>query len=187
MSEGSIGDLGLVAAQQGKYRILLFYEDDFSASKVNRGILVLFLSGKHEDAEGDTKVYECPNPQCIGVLLPDHYDKGPMAICPRCHRTWLRTQLVGEMVYDATVDGWATHIERYMRALKMDCDIFLKRAKTGQSIIEADMIARHDPHGKDLLTKARKKEEALFTMGRIIAETSAGKPLHTAIRDFLLA
>ena len=187
MKDKDIGDLGLVPAEQGKYRILVFYMDNFSVSKKNRGILSLFLAGKELEADGDTKVYECPMPTCNGVLEPIHYDKGTFSTCPRCKRTFPRKKLVGEMVYDATAEGWAEHISRYIRSLEMDCDVFLKRAKTSQSMIEAEMTSRVDRKGSEMLTTSRKKEEALYTMGRIIQDTTAGQPLKSAIKSFLLA
>ena len=187
MKDKDIGDLGLVPAEQGKYRILVFYMDDFKASKKNRGILSLFLAGREFDSEGDVKVYECPVPTCNGVLEPMHYDKGTFATCPRCKRTVQRTKLVGEMLYDATADGWAGHIERYVRALNMNCDIFLKRSKTGQSIVAAEMTSRVSSEGNEMLKTARKKEEALYTMSRIVSDVTAGQALKDAIRSFLLA
>jgi hypothetical protein len=187
MKDKDIGDLGLVPAEQGKYRILVFYMDDFSAAKTNRGILSLFLAGREFEAEGDTKVYECPNPTCNGVLEPIHYDRGTFATCPSCKRTFPRKKLVGEMAYDGTADKWAEHIARYVRALEMNCDIFLKRAKTSQSMIEAEMTSRVDKKGAEMLKTSRRKEEALYTMARIVQDVTAGQPLQDAIRSFLLA
>jgi hypothetical protein len=70
----------------------------------------------------------------------------------------------------------------------MDCDLYLKRAKTGQSLIEAEMVARVDGNaGKELLATARKKEEALYTMFRIMQDVSTGRSLKDTIKAFLLA
>lgn len=91
------------------------------------------------------------------------------------------------MLYDATADGWAGHIERYVRALNMNCDIFLKRSKTGQSIVAAEMTSRVSSEGNEMLKTARKKEEALYTMSRIVSDVTAGQALKDAIRSFLLA
>lgn len=176
-------ELGLTLGKSGKYRLLLFFQGDFSRSKMNRGIMTLFLSGSPADAEGDIKVFECPNPTCNGVINP----VGDVGVCPRCRRAWPRKSLVGEMAYDATVDGWAKHIARYLRALNLDCDIYLKRAKDRQSIVEAEHVARRERRGGDLLDKARKREEALYVAGRIIQDVQSGQDLEKAIRAFLLA
>ena len=183
-------ELGLVLTRTARYRIYLFFMGDFSTKKVNRGLITLFLSGKSSgvDIDMDQKVYECPNEECIGVLEPKHYSTSGPAVCPRCHRAHRQEDLVGEMMYDATADNWAAHLERYARALQMDCDILLHRLKTKQSIIEADHISRKDSKtGAVLLENARKSEIAIYTMDRIIQDTSEGKSLKTAIRAFLLA
>jgi len=182
-------ELGLVISRTGKYRLCLFYLDSFSRSKSNRGIISVFLSGKSSgvDIDMDQKCYECPNELCNGLLEPRHYHVVGKAFCPKCHRGFPRTELVGEMIYDATVDGWAKHISRYIRALNMDCDVLLHRLKSSQSIIEADAKARTDPRAGKLLNASREAEEVLFTMQRMIDETSGGRSLESAIKAFLLA
>ena len=176
-------ELGLTLGRSGKYRLLLFFQDNFSRKRMNRGIISLFLSGSPNDAEGDVKIFECPGHRCTGVVDP----VGDLGTCPKCRRTWHRNQLIPEMAYDATVVGWSKHIARYLRALNMDCDIYIKRAKDKQSIIEAEQASRHSTKGGELLDKARRREEALYTAGRIIQDTSQGQDLEKAIRAFLLA
>ena len=177
-------ELGLTLGRSGKYRLLIFFQDSFSRDRMNRGIISLFLSGSPTDSEGDVKVFECPATRCTGVIDP----VGEIGVCPKCRRTWPRNELIPEMAYDATVDGWSKHISRYLRALHMDCDVYMKRAKDSQSIIEAEGIARHDTHiGGDLLKKARRREEALYTAGRIRQDTQQGQDLEKAIRGFLMA
>lgn len=177
-------ELGLTLGRSGKYRLLLFFQDNFSRKKMNRGIISLFLSGSPNDAEGDVKVFECPAPTCTGVVDP----VGEVGVCPKCRRSWPRGKLIPEMAYDATVDGWAKHISRYLRALNMDCDVYMKRAKDKQSIIEAENVSRHETHkGGAMLAKARQREEALYTAGRIIQDTQQGQDLEKAIAGFLLA
>jgi hypothetical protein len=176
-------ELGLTLGKSGKYRVLVFFKGDFSVRKKNWGIISLFLSGSPADAEGDMKVFACPNPRCNGVIDP----VGPIGVCPSCRRTWPRRQLVGEMAYKATVDKWADHLARYVRALKMDCDIYLKRAKENRSIVEAEMAARQSTSAGEQLTKARHREEALYTAARIIEDVQTGQSLENAIRGFLLA
>lgn len=187
--QDTMHELGLVLTKSARYRLHLFFLGDFSVNKPNRGLISLFMSGKSSgvDIDMDQKVYECPNEECIGVLEPQHYNSQGPAVCPRCHRAHKQDDLVGEMVYDATVDKWAGHLERYVRALDMDCDILLHRLKTKQSIIEADHAARQDTRAGQLLTEARKMEVALYNMDRMIQDTSQGRSLKTAIRAFLLA
>lgn len=183
-------ELGLVISRTGRYRVTLFFLGDFSAKKMNRGMISIFLSGKSSgvDIDMDQKCYECPNPQCTGLLEPKHYNIVGNAFCPKCHRGFKRSELVGEMVFDATVEGWSRHLERYIRALNMDCDLLLHRLKTNQSIIAADHAARDDTRAGKLLQEARKAEEALYTMQRMVDDTSDQKmSLQRAIRSFLLA
>ena len=181
------GELGLTLAKEGRYRIMLFFLGEFSASKENRGLISLFLSGAPYTTNMDLKVYECPNPQCSGVLEPKDYHRELPAVCPRCHRVFRQTELVGEMVYDATVDKWSKHLARYVRALGGDCDINLMRLTSGHNMIAAEAASRGDVRKGGKLDLSRQKEEALYTMKRMIDDTSKGKSLESAIRGFLLA
>jgi hypothetical protein len=69
----------------------------------------------------------------------------------------------------------------------MNCDINLQRLTSMQSIIAADMAAREKTSNGKLLDAARAKEEALYTMGRLVQDTSTGMTLEAAIKAFLLA
>jgi hypothetical protein len=182
-------ELGLTMGKMGKYRILLFFEDTFSKKKMNRGIITLFLSGSPTSGEGDVIIYECPNPQCTGLFHPNHYSvQSPTVSCPKCYKTFNKDKLVTMLSYDATVDGWAKHLERYMRAMNMDCDIYLKRAKDKTNFVEAaDRATKEGKVGADLLAKARQREDVLYTMGRIMEDTHGGQSLASALRGFLLA
>ena len=183
-------ELGLTMGKMGKYRILLFFEDTFSRKKKNRGIITLFLSGSPKSGEGDVIIYECPNPECTGLFHPNHYGvQCAMVRCPKCYKTFNKDELVTMVAFDATVDGWVKHLERYMNAMGMDCDIYLKRAKNRTNFVEAaDRATKEGKVGADLLKKARQREDALYTMGRIIEDTAGGKQsLQAAIKGFLLA
>lgn len=181
-------ELGLTLGRMGKYRVLLFFEDNFSASRVNRGIITMWLSGSPANAEGDTLLYECPGKDCATVLPPAVYNfDAPTMVCPQCMHTFHKDEMIPGMVYDATVDGWTRHLARYLRALEMDADVYLKRAKTGQSIVEAAARARAGRDGAALLDKARIREDALYTAGRIMQDVHSNRSLESALKGFLLA
>jgi len=177
-------ELGLTLGRSGKYRLLVMFKGDFSRTNKNLGIISLFLSGSPKDAEGDVKVFECPVAKCNGVIDP----VGGFGTCPLCKRTFPRTKLVGEMAYKTTVDKWAQHISRYLRALNMDCDIYLKRSKEDRDIIEAEHIARtNSGRGGELMNLARRRDEVLYTAGKIIQDTQNGQGVEKAVKAFLLA
>jgi hypothetical protein len=181
-------ELGLTLGRMGKYRVLLFFEDNFSASRMNRGIITMWLSGSPQNAEGDVLLYECPGKGCATVLPPGTYNFDmPTMVCPECLQTFHKDEMIPGMAYDATVDGWSRHLARYLRALEMDADIYIKRAKRGQSIIDAAAQARAGRAGAALLDQARIREDALYTAGRIIKDTHSNRSLESVIKAFLLA
>lgn len=176
-------ELGLTLGKSGKFRLLVLFKGDFSRDKKNLGIISLFLSGSPQDSEGDMKVFECPVANCNGVIDPI----GETGTCPLCKRTFHRKKLVGEMAYQVTVDKWAAVLARYCRALNMDCDIYLKRAKEDRDLIEADAMARQSTSAGALMDLARRRDEVLYTAGKILQDTHNGQNLEKAIKAFLLA
>ena len=195
---------------KAKYKIEIHFGKDRSSRgmKPTAGALLIWESGRRIHGGGDEKMYWCGYQDCGKPLSSDNFAY-MHAICPKCHREMfldpeakkrhmevLREenqpssgiedlpQVVGERFFKLTPGKIADLLVTTFNELERNADVYLKYHAL-------DM--RYDPKHetvKDLdnLDLARMRRVPLiYTLKRIIADTSAGADLRTRFLAMITA
>jgi len=169
----------IIRPQIAKYIIEVYFDSWFSVHKSNIGIISLWI----RTPAGLGKVYRCPR---CDELIPDRELGGDFVKCS-CGWIGFPRELVGETLFKLNIPKWAKKLAYFVRKMEVDADIILRRGKIPISIIEAEMVARENPKGGELLDKARKDEKAIYTKQALIKDLSSGMSMEDAIAAFLKA
>jgi hypothetical protein len=209
----TLEDLEKAKAEQAlkaKYKIELHFGKNRSTSgmKPTAGALLIWESGRRLHGGGDEKMYWCGYPDCGKPMSTDNFAY-MHAICPKCKREMFLDpearqkhidslvaenrrsdgleslpSVVGERFFKLAPTRIADLLVSTFNDLDRNADVYLKYHPL-------DM--RYDPKhetSKDLdnLDLARlRREPLIYTLKRIIADTSAGADLHARFLAMITA
>jgi hypothetical protein len=183
-------------------------EVHFGKNRVGRGLkaaqpfagaIALWVSGSKLHGGGDEKLYECPRPECEGLIHPEQLggapvrDKDtkemrevPVGHCGHCNSIWPAEKMCGERLIKLTEQDWAFAILKMFIRLKMDADIYLKFHPTDIRYQTAMEMARN--RGGEAIALAKKNRGlAIYPLKNIIKDTKHGAELYTQFRKFINA
>jgi hypothetical protein len=188
---------------RAKYRMEVFFQAKRSTWKPTIGIISFWLSGNKLHGGGDEKIYLCPGPvigkdgmsiACQNVL--ESYGRGRLQApdgtlmegihCYKCGRVWPVDKVIGERVFNVSMQGWANILVRYYALFNHDADIMLKYSP--DDIRTAAFKEQAFQKGGELLHSSRcKRAKGIYRLANIIKDTSTGSGLYDRFYAFLTA
>jgi len=175
-----------------KYKLEVLFNNERSAHKAFGGLVTWWESGSKLHGGGDSKMYMCPGKELAGngceALITSSVTGLNFLLCNACGGLWKGEQVHGEVYYRLPMQRWAEVILRWFTWLGMDVDIRLKYSK--DDIRTVAMKEQERQLGGELLRKARssnRRTGGIYTLERIIKDTSAGADLYGRILAFLKA
>ncbi len=211
-AKGAIERAGLqpASALKAQYKLEIHFGPDRSSlhHKLMAALVTIWESGKRLHGGGDEKMYWCGYDDCGKPFSTDYF--GYMhAVCPKCqrelhldpqsrqdHLDYLAREglqpngmdklpiVVGEKLMKQTPPNIAGFLTKAWHDLDGDADIYLKfhpkdmrfdKKNFGHEVIDRISTAR------------TKREPVIYTMSRILADTSAGKDLKSCILAMITA
>jgi len=113
------------------------------------------------------------------------------AICPVCFAGMIREDLPDAYMFRMPIGRVASRLVDLAHTLKLDTDIHLVRFPASHAMQAARAVWKDSGMnpGKysDALRKARKREDAFYSMANIVADTSTGADLAKRFQAFLEA
>lgn len=180
-----------VEKTKARYKIGLYFTGDRSARAPYKGFITLWTAG-NDVGDGDRSLYLCPQ-------LISHGDRvrpcnAPLeygmftsqgAVCAKCRRHTKRDDLTGQIFARLTTQHWTVLVTRVFGILGCNADISVSYFQTD---IRRE-TARTDERGtRDALTQHRQaRTEVVYTLARLIRDTSSGATVESAVRAFLEA
>lgn len=176
-----------------------FGKNRTSAGQPFAGAIAMWVSGSKLHGGGDEKLYECPRPDCEGLIHPSELGGGavrdkqtgemrevPVGYCGECGSVWPADKMTGERLVKLTEQNWAYAILQFFIKLNMDADIYLKFHPTDIRYQTAMEMARYQ--GGEALAVAKKNRGlAIYPLKNIIKDTKNGAELYTQFRKFINA
>lgn len=166
------------------------YKIEVHFGKVRRqaqavGLVSIFESGGTLEGEGDVKIYWCPGDSCGKPMFHSSHASG-VPFCEHCKQTWKGSELVGERFFRMSIADVAQLVEKTFRQLGGDADIYIHYHPTD---LRHAMLAFREEDLEVQLGQARagRQRPYVYTLARIIKDTSAGADLLKRIRAFLEA
>ena len=193
--EDRMRELDLILKAQKKpatFKLEVMFNDERSFHKPFGGTVTWWESGNKLHGGGDSKIYQCPgkvlsNNGCEGFLF-DSSNGLNFIVCSACGSLWKGEQVYGEVFYKLPMEKWADVLLSWFIKLGLDADIRLKYAQS--DIRSVAMQEQEKSMGGELLHKARndaRRQGGIYTLDRIIKDTSSGADLHGRILAFLKA
>jgi len=176
--------------KHAKYKIELFFGKARSLTKPTPGIISFWESGSKLHGGGDAKIYICPGKQ-LGInncsaIIPEAANINALHFCSACKRSWKGKEVIGEVVANLTMRGWAEALLYYYTHLDHNADIYLKHAY--EDIRTVAMLEQAKQKGGEYLNRVRRKRALhIYPLNRIITDTSAGADLLRRFYAFLTA
>ena len=180
----------LKTRKHAKYKIELFFGKARSMTKPTPGIISFWESGSKLHGGGDAKIYICPGKQ-LGInecnaIIPEVANVNALHFCSVCRRSWKGKEVIGEIVANLHMKGWAEALLYYYARLDHNADIYLKHAR--EDIRTVAMIEQAKQKGGEYLNRVRSKRALhIYPLNRIITDTSAGADLLGRFYAFLTA
>lgn len=180
----------LATEKKAKYKIELLFGKARSTARPTPGALSFWESGTKFHGGGDAKIYLCPGKAlgkstCEG-FIPDSSTGYGHLVCPACGTVWQGQQVIGEIFANLPMKKWAEVILKYYVRLGLNCDIYLKYARTD---IRAAAMAEQlkDLRGEKVNLVRSKRAMAIYPLRNILKDSSAGADLLGRFEAFLLA
>lgn len=193
--EARMKELDLILKSEKRratYKIEVVFNRERSFHRPFGGIVTWWESGNKLHGGGDTKLYLCPGKErkkngCEAPLNESAHS-GRFVICATCGSLWEPHELHGEVYYKLPMEKWADVLLSWFVKFGLDADIRLKYAVG--DIRSAAMKEQEKQHGGEILFKVRdaqKRAGGIYTLDRIIKDTSAGADLRSRLLAFLKA
>ncbi len=188
-------ELDLVLRNEKKpatYKLEVLFNNERSVHKAFGGLVTWWHSGNKLHGGGDSKIYLCPGKERINngcsAFLYDQTNSLNFIVCSACGSLWKGEDVHGEVYYRLPMERWADVLLSWFLRLGLDADIRLKYSKT--DLRSVAMQEQERQRGGELLHKARSeavRQGGIYTLDRIIKDTSAGADLRGRILAFLKA
>ena len=147
------------------------------------GMVQILESGGTLQGEGDVKLYWCPSDTCGKVMFHSSHASG-MPFCEHCKQTWKGEELVGERIFRNSVQKIAELIEKIWYQLDGDADIYIHYHPT--DLRRATLNFREEDLEVQLgKARAGRQRPYVYTLARLIKDTSNGASVSNRIRAFL--
>ena len=186
------GALDKLLSEQGiaKYKVDVQFASKYSTLKPSAGIVSFWESGKKFHGGGDCKLYICPGKdkgmnECSSFIPEISQGYGHL-LCPSCQKVWKGEEVVGEVGYRLTSQGWTDVLLRWFLRLGMNADL---RIKYPPDDVRSVSSREQDKQMMgDLLHPSRaRRATRIYTLGSIIKDTSNGADLRSRILAFITA
>lgn len=172
------------------YKLEVQFGKARSTHKPTPGVISFWASGTKLHGGGDSKLYLCPGDRersngCTRVL-PEDYRSDRGVVCPSCGVIWKSEDLIGELMFNLSMQNWAEVVYRYYRILQHDCDIYLKHAPDDMRANSRAQAEHQTWRGTKLLDGARdKRVRYIYPLRNILKDSNAGSDLVARFRAFL--
>ena len=126
---------------------------------------------------------------CTGVI-PDATNAEEFLLCPHCQTSWPPDAVITEQWFNLTVQNWATVIERVFIQTGFKADVVIKWYIDGGDIRRATLAQKEGDRWAKLLQTLRARRSSrigVYSLKKIIKDTSAGATLYSRFRAFIEA
>lgn len=172
-----------------QFKLEVFFRAGARRGVPVRGILSIFTNGGYLGGGGDASLYICPQLLETGPCLAPidvQLMSGRQAVCVKCRRVSQRKDLAGQLIFDVTMQRWASIVVRLFHAL--DCNADLAVCLERGSIHKAkELELTTHAGGAAYAQVAAARQWITYPLANIIKDTSSGMGLETAFRAFLEA
>jgi len=175
-----------------KYKVEILFGTKRSVHNPIPGVMSFWLSGSRFHGGGDDKLYLCPgvspDKKRCSCILRDSYNGPTGIVCPTCGSIWTHEQVIGELLFNVTLQNWAYVVLKYFRHFECNSDIYLKYAPDDLRSIALAQSAKQTWQGSQGLERARaKRARSIYPLKNILKETSAGADLLKRFYAYLSA
>ena len=180
---------------RAKYKVeLLFWHKHAMHTTATVGLLTFWENASKLNGGADSKLYVCDtvdrDSRKVGCkrIIPDTAQGYGIVVCPHCTTSWNTSEMVGELIYKKTIQGWADLIVGWMQKLELSVDLVMKYNRDDIRVVTA--VEQEKQHMGDKLGLARsgaRRTTVTYTLANIIKDTSAGADLRSRVLAFLKA
>jgi hypothetical protein len=180
---------------RAKYKVeLLFWHKHVVNTKMSVGLVTFWENASKLNGGADSKLYVCDTvdnssrKQGCKKIIPDSSQGYGIVVCPHCSMSWNTSEIVGEVIYKQTMQGWSDLLIRWMQKLELSVDLVMKYNRDDIRVVSA--VEQEKQHMGDKLGLARsgaRRTTVTYTLANIIKDTSAGADLRSRVLAFLKA
>ncbi len=173
-----------------KFKLELFFGNDFALSRPSKGIISFWESGAKLRGDGDVAVYQCPG-KSLGksnceAFIPDEANSNGELFCVKCKTQWKGAQVAGQVIAKLTPQNWAGLLTKLFRLMEHKADIVIKHPVL--ALREAAFLEQEKQHMGELLDTTRSgRVTRVYTLKRLLADTAAGADIQARILAFIRA
>lgn len=170
------------------FKLEVFFLGGPRKTVATKGIVTFFTNGGYLNGGGDAAVYLCPQPTEAGLTCMAPIDAQFVlpkeAICTKCRRISQAKDLIGQMVYNATLERWGTILVGLFHTLNCGADLVIDIER--ESLHKAkDAEMDKDRGGEVYESVYRKRERITYPLRNILQDTSSGAGLEARFKAFL--
>jgi hypothetical protein len=176
--------------RKAKYKLEVLFGKKYSLNTPSHGAVTFWESGRKFHGGGDTKLYICPgkklNRSECDAFIPESAQGYGHLVCPKCGQVWKGDEVIGELMFRLTSQGWCTVLLKYFLKMELDADIKIKYPP--EDIRSMAIAEQEKQRGGELLDTARGKRmhgAKIYPMMNIIKDTSSGSSLESRIMAFI--
>lgn len=180
----------LELAARATFKLEVFFKHGPRHNCNVRGILAAWTNGGFTGGSDQT-VYFCPHPRLSGTgtcLAPIdiQFCDGSVVVCTECMRKTRPRELVGQLIAELPMQGWADLITQFF--YRMNCSADVLTAVSRHSLLEAaEKEKERDRGGAVYASVYAGREWVTYPLASIIKDTGNGSALNSRIKAFLEA